>query len=70
MRGDHERTNTVALNAYLHTIYDQRADRIIYVKASPDVDYGRVIEYIDIARGTGVKVVGVVLNSALASVRR
>jgi biopolymer transport protein ExbD len=44
-----------ALNAFLREIYDQRPDKIIFVKASPDVDYGRVIEYIDIARGAGVQ---------------
>ena len=57
-----------ALNAFLHEIYDKRPDKIIFVKASPDVDYGRVIEYIDIARGAGVKVVGAVLNPTLAPV--
>ena len=57
-----------ALNAFLHEIYDKRPDKIIFVKASPDVDYGRVIEYIDIARGAGVRVVGAVLNPTLAPV--
>ena len=57
-----------ALNAFLHEIYDKRPDKIIFVKASPDVDYGRVIEFIDIARGAGVKVVGAVLNPTLAPV--
>src|SRR6185369_11902889 len=60
----------VALNVYLHRIYDGRPDKLIFVKASPDVDYGRVIEYNDIARGAGVKVVGVVLTPALASIGR
>jgi biopolymer transport protein ExbD len=57
-----------ALDAFLHEIYDKRPDKIIFVKASPDVDYGRVIEFIDIARGAGVKVVGAVLNPTLAPV--
>ena len=57
-----------ALDAFLHEIYDKRPDKIIFVKASPDVDYGRVIEFIDIARGAGVKVVGAVLNPSLAPV--
>jgi biopolymer transport protein ExbD len=57
-----------ALSAFLHEIYDKRPDKIIFVKASPDVDYGHVIEYIDIARGAGVKVVGAVLNPTLAPV--
>ena len=57
-----------AMSAFLHEIYDKRPDKIIFVKASPDVDYGRVIEYIDIARGAGVRVVGAVLNPTLAPV--
>ena len=57
-----------ALEAFLHEIYDKRPDKIIFVKASPDAVYGRVIEYIDIARGAGVRVVGAVLNPTLAPV--
>jgi len=52
---------SAALPAYLRSIYDARPDKIIYVKASPAVEYGKVIEFIDVARGAGVKVIGAVL---------
>ena len=51
-----------ALPAFLRSIYDTRPDKVIYVKASPAVEYGKVIEFIDVARGAGVKVVGAVLG--------
>lgn len=56
-----------ALSAFLKEIYDPRPDKIIFVKASPDAEYGKVIEYIDIARAAGVKVVGAVLTPVAAA---
>jgi biopolymer transport protein ExbD len=56
-----------ALSAFLKEIYDPRPDKIIFVKASPDAEYGKVIEYIDIAREAGVKVVGAILTPVAAA---
>jgi biopolymer transport protein ExbD len=55
-----------ALLPFLKEIYDPRPDKIIFVKASGDAPYGKVIEYIDVARDAGVKVVGAVLTPATA----
>ena len=55
-----------ALGQFLKEIYDPRPDKIIFVKASPDAQYGQVIEYIDVARAAGVKVIGAVLTPTLA----
>jgi biopolymer transport protein ExbD len=57
-----------ALTARLKEIYDPRPDKIIFVKAAPDVEYQKVIEAIDAAREAGVLVVGAVLPPPGAAV--
>lgn len=47
------------LGARLHEIYDERPDKIIFVKGDPSIKYDDVIHAMDIARGSGVKVIGV-----------
>ena len=42
----------------LKEIYDGRPEKIIFVKGDPRVKYSDVIYAIDIARGSGVKVIG------------
>ncbi len=58
------RVNTeVVPNARLHDrlkeIFDPRPDKIIFVKAAPTVRFQHVIDAMDVARGAGVKVLGV-----------
>ena len=48
-----------ALNAKLHEVFDNRPDKIIFVKGNPAVTYQDVIGAMDAARGAGVKVIGV-----------
>lgn len=43
----------------LKEIYDPRPDKIIFVKGDPKVQYQSVIYAMDVARGAGVKVIGV-----------
>jgi biopolymer transport protein ExbD len=43
----------------LKGIYDPRPEKIIFVKGDPKVKYSDVIVAMDIARGAGVKVIGV-----------
>jgi biopolymer transport protein TolR len=43
----------------LKEIFDPRPEKIIFVKGAPDVQYQDVIWAMDIARGAGVKVIGV-----------
>lgn len=47
------------LGARLREIYDPRPDKIIFVKADPTVIYQDVIHAMDVARGAGVKVIGI-----------
>ena len=47
------------LPARLKEIYDGRPEKIIFVKGDPKVKYSDVIFAMDIARGAGVKVIGV-----------
>ena len=43
----------------LKEIYDPRPEKIIFVKGDPKSKYSEVIYAIDVARGAGVKVIGV-----------
>lgn len=43
----------------LKEVYDPRPDKIIFVKGDPQVIYQDVIFAMDMARGAGVKVIGV-----------
>ena len=45
----------------LREIYANRSDRVLFVKAAPDVLYEVVIAAMDAARGAGVTVLGAVL---------
>ena len=54
-----EKVDRTRLGPRLKEIYDPRPEKIIFVKGSPDVKYQDVIEAMDIARGSGVKVIGV-----------
>jgi biopolymer transport protein ExbD len=47
------------LPARLKEIYDGRPEKIIFVKGDPKVKYSDVIFAMDVARGAGVKVIGV-----------
>ena len=47
------------LAARLKEIYDPRPDKIIFVKGDEKVKYSEVIHAMDVARGAGVKVIGV-----------
>jgi biopolymer transport protein ExbD len=47
------------LGTRLRGIFDPRPDKIIFVKADPSVIYQDVIYAMDVARGAGVKVIGI-----------
>ena len=55
------------LPARLKEIYEPRPDKIIFVKGDPKVQYQNVIWAMDVARGAGVKVIGVPPKDAAAS---
>lgn len=54
-----EKVDKGNLGPRLKEIYDPRPEKIIFVKGHPEVKYQDVIEAMDIARGSGVKVIGV-----------
>jgi biopolymer transport protein ExbD len=62
--GDFYRINTEpvpkgALEKRLHEIYDPRPDKVIFVKGDTTVTYQEVLSAMDVARGSGVKVIGI-----------
>jgi biopolymer transport protein TolR len=54
-----EKVDKSRLGPRLREIYDPRPEKIIFIKGEPTVKYQDVIEAMDIARGAGVKVIGV-----------
>jgi biopolymer transport protein TolR len=54
-----ESVTKAGLAARLKQIYDPRPEKIIFVKGDPKVKYQDVIYAMDVARGAGVKVIGV-----------
>jgi biopolymer transport protein TolR len=47
------------LGNYLKTVYDPRPEKLIFVKGDPAVTYEDVIWSMDVARGAGVRIIGV-----------
>ena len=54
-----EEVTKANLAARLKEIYDPRPEKIIFIKGEPTVKYQEVIHAMDMARGAGVKVIGV-----------
>ena len=46
------------LQDFLKNIFDQRAAKLMFVKAAPNRVYGDVIAAMDLAKGAGVQVIG------------
>jgi biopolymer transport protein ExbD len=51
------------LSQRLRDIFQARSDKTMFVKASGDVLYGRVVQAMDIARGSGVERIGIISDS-------
>ncbi len=47
------------LHQFLKDVYDGRPNKIIFVKGDPTVKYQEVVHAMDVARGAGVKVIGI-----------
>ncbi|HET7621271.1 MAG TPA: biopolymer transporter ExbD [Gemmatimonadaceae bacterium] len=47
------------LHDFLKNVYDGRPSKIIFVKGDPTVKYQEVVHAMDVARGAGVKVIGI-----------
>jgi len=47
------------LGQMIHSTFDNRPEKIMFVKGDPNAKYQQVIQAMDVARGAGVKVIGV-----------
>ena len=47
-----------ALAAQIHAIFDTRPEKILFVKGDGHLRYADVVEAMDVARGAGIKVLG------------
>ena len=54
-----KKVTEATLGPELKSIYDGRPEKIIFVKGDPKVKYENVVHAMDVARGSGVKVIGV-----------
>jgi biopolymer transport protein TolR len=54
-----EKVTEAGLGPRLKQIYDPRPEKIIFVKGEAKAKYGQIVHAMDIARGSGVKVIGV-----------
>jgi biopolymer transport protein TolR len=54
------------LDQRLKDIYQAKADKTIFVRASGKVLYGKVVEAMDIARGAGVERIGIMTEGLIA----
>jgi biopolymer transport protein ExbD len=58
-----EPTSITELGSRLEDIFKTRNERIMFVKGDPDVDFGRVIQVIDVAKGAGIDKIGLITKS-------
>ncbi len=54
-----EKVTDDRLGPRLKEIYENRPEKIIFVKGDPTVKYEKVVHAMDVSRGAGVKVIGV-----------
>ena len=54
-----EKVTEANIASRLKGIYEGRPEKIIFVKGDPKVKYQQVVHAMDVARGAGVKVIGV-----------
>ncbi len=52
------------LDAELHSIYDERPAKLLFIKSARNRKYQELIEVMDIARGAGVQVIGLTPREA------
>jgi biopolymer transport protein TolR len=57
--------NLEELDQRLKDIFQTKSDKTIFVKASGNIPYGKVVEAMDIARGAGVERIGIISEKML-----
>ena len=58
MQINNEVTDMMKLGARLQDIFKTRAERVVFVKGDPSINFGVVAEVIDIAKGSGIDKIG------------
>ena len=53
------------LDNRLKDIFQTRSDKTLFVRATGDVPYGRVVQAMDVAKGAGVERIGIISESML-----
>ena len=46
------------LDTQIHAVFDNRPDKLLFIKAGPNRLYQDVIDAMDVARGAGVQIIG------------
>jgi biopolymer transport protein ExbD len=52
-----------ALDTKLKDVFQTRSDKTLFVRATGEVLYGKVVEAMDVARGAGVERIGIISES-------
>jgi biopolymer transport protein TolR len=58
MRINDEPTDFTRLGPRLEEVFKTRAERVVFVKGDPDLDYQTIARAIDIAKGAGIDKIG------------
>ena len=58
MQLNNENTDVAHLGTRLEEIFKTRAERIVFVKGDPDLEYREIANAIDIAKGSGIDKIG------------
>jgi biopolymer transport protein ExbD len=56
----HQQVLITDLESRLRAVFDERADRTLFITAAQTLRYGDVVEVIDAAKGAGVQRVGII----------
>jgi biopolymer transport protein TolR len=54
-----QEVDSAGLPSKLRSIYDGRPDKVLFVKGNPQSKYGDIIHAMDVARGSGIHILGV-----------
>jgi len=58
-------TTMEELDTRLRDVFQTRSDKTIFVRASGKIEYGKVVEAMDVAKGAGVERIGIISESML-----
>ena len=59
---NHQQVLIIDLEARLRAVFDERADKTLFITAARTLRYGEVVDVIDAAKGAGVQRVGIITD--------